>query len=157
MAGKTTSQETTLQIKRRFTAPREEVFRAWTDPEALKRWFAPSDDFSTPVAEVDLRVGGRYRIQMRAPDGEPHTVGGVYREISPPGKLVFTWAWEEETSCGGAPMDVSGDTLVTVEFHDRGGATEMVLTHERFADKPTRDKHNEGWTGCLDRLAKVVQ
>lgn len=90
MAGKTTTQETTLQIKRTFAAPREKVFQAWTDPAALKRWFGPSDDFSTPVAEVDLRVGGRYRIHMKSPDGQPHTVHGVYREVTPPAKLVFT-------------------------------------------------------------------
>src|SRR5437879_13909565 len=91
MATKTQPSDTTLQIKRTFAAPREKVFRAWTDPKALTRWFAPSDDFSTPLAEVDVRVGGKYRIQMKAPDGVLHTVIGVYREVKARAGLVYSW------------------------------------------------------------------
>ena len=140
---------TRLRITRTFPAPRERVFRAWTDPAALKKWFAPGDDYATPIAEVDLRVGGRYRIQMRSPKGNLHTVAGVYREVTPPEKLVFTWSWQE----GG--MDV-GETLVTVEFRDRGNSTELILTHERFPTAETRDEHRKGWTGCLDRLPQAL-
>jgi len=151
MATKTQPSDTTLQIKRTFAAPREKVFRAWTDPRALTRWFAPSDDFSTPLAEVDVRVGGKYRIQMKAPDGVLHTVNGVYREVKPPEKLVFTWSWEP----GGGSCGTPGyETLVTVEFHERGNSTELVLTHEGFMDSTERDKYNQGWTGCLNRLPK---
>lgn len=155
MASKTSHPDTTLQIKRTFAAPREKVFRAWTDPKALMRWFAPSDDYSTPLVEVDLRVGGKYRIQMKAPDGQAHTVHGIYREVTPPSKLVFTLSWEE-AACGGPEMTPEQETLVTVEFHDRGGATDIILTHEYFPTVKARDSHNEGWTGCLDRLAKVL-
>lgn len=156
MAGKNPDTTTTLQITRTFNAPRDKVFKAWTEPTVLKRWFAPSDDYSTPIAEVNLRVGGRYRIQMKAPDGSVHTVGGVYREIKAPQKLMFTWAWEEEISCAGTGPEAQRETLVTVEFHDRGGTTELVLTHEYLPDAAARDKHGEGWTGCLNRLAKIV-
>jgi len=130
-------------------AAREKVFRAWTDPAALKKWFAPGDDYATPIAEVDLRVGGRYRIQIRSPQGKLHTVVGAYREVKPPEKLVFTWSWQE----GG--MDV-GETLVTVEFRDRGNSTELILTHELFPTAETRDEHTKGWTGCLDRLPTAL-
>lgn len=148
--------DTTLQIKRTFAAPREKVFTAWTDPKELTRWFAPSDDCSIPVAEVDLRVGGRYRIQMTAPNGDVHTVGGTFRDVIVPERLVYTWAWEEAASCMGAGPDAQKETLVTVEFHDRGKTTEVILTHELFPDAAARDKHSEGWAGCLNRLSNVL-
>ncbi len=137
--------ETTLRLTRTLTAPREKVFKAWTEPAALKKWFAPGDDYATPMAEVELRVGGRYRIQIRSPHGKLHTVVGVYREVKPPERLVFTWSWQE----GG--MDV-GETLVTVELRDQGKTTELILTHEQFPTVETRDEHAKGWAGCLDRL-----
>jgi uncharacterized protein YndB with AHSA1/START domain len=140
--------DTALQIKRTFAAPREKVFRAWTDPEALKKWCAPSDEFSVPTAEVDLRVGGKYRIAMKAPDGNLYVAIGTYREILSPRKLVFTWTWE------GSDMP---DTLVTLDFHERGSATELVLTHEFFPNVEQRDKHQHGWTGCLNRLGKMFE
>lgn len=149
MTTQETRSEITLNLTRTYSAPREEVFRAWTEPEALKRWFAPSDEFSTPIAEVDLRVGGAYRIGMKPPDQEDmFIVVGTYREVQPPERLVFTWSWEQG-------MDV-GETLVTVEFHDREGSTEVVLTHELFPNEQARDKHNEGWSGCLERLEKIL-
>src|SRR2546422_7814419 len=83
----------TVRLQRTFQAPREKVFQAWTRPEDLKRWSAPGD-LTTPVAEVDLRVGGRYRIDMRAPDGTLHRVTGTYREVDPPNRLVYTWQGE---------------------------------------------------------------
>ncbi len=149
MTTQETRSEITLNLTRTYSAPREEVFRAWTEPETLKRWFAPSDEFSTPIAEVDLRVGGAYRIGMKPPDQEDmFIVVGTYREVQPPERLVFTWSWEEG-------MDV-GETLVTVEFRDLGGSTEVVLTHELFPNEQARDKHNEGWSGCLERLEKIL-
>lgn len=141
--------ETTLRLTRTFAVPREEVFQAWTDPTVLREWFAPGDDYATPNAEVDLRVGGRYRIQIRSPQGKFHTVVGVYKEITPLEKLVFTWSWQE----GGTDV---GETLVTVELRERGNSTELVLTHERFPTTETRDDHRKGWTGCLDRLSKAL-
>lgn len=139
----------TLQIKRSIAASPDKVFRAWTNPDWIMRWFAPTDQFQTPLAETDLRVGGRYRIRMVDPAGVSHTVGGVYREIVPGKKLVFTWAWEK-----GDPMGGEGETLVTLELTARDGGTELILTHENFGDEPARDHHQEGWTGCLERLGR---
>jgi uncharacterized protein YndB with AHSA1/START domain len=106
---------------------------------------APADAFGRSEVVADLHVGGRYRIVMHAPDGETHRVGGVYREIVPGRRLVYTWAWESTPE---------RESLVTVEFRPDGGGTEVLLTHERFADRTARDKHDEGWTGCLDRLSR---
>ena len=142
MASAGSSIETTLQIRRTFQAPREKVFRAWTDPDQMKHWFAPTADYET-TAEVDLRVGGKYRIQMKHTDGSIHTAVGEYREISEPEKLVYTWSWEDGSTSG---------SLVTVKFRDLGSATELLLTHERFPTAELRDKHGQGWNGCLVRL-----
>jgi uncharacterized protein YndB with AHSA1/START domain len=144
------SSPTALRVSRRFAAPRERVFRAWTEAPALRKWFRVAEGYATPIAEVDLRVGGRYRLGMQAPDAtEPQIVGGVYREISPPERLVFTWQWE------GAPPEAP-ETIVTVEFHQHGSQTEVVLTHEGFPDRPARDQHGAGWQGCFDGLAAAV-
>lgn len=99
------------------------------------------------VAELDLRVGGRFRIEMKHAKGNVHCVVGTYREVRPPERLVYTWAWE------GKDM---GETLVTVEFLDRGGSTEVRLTHELFPTSEMRDEHAKGWNGCLDHLAGVL-
>lgn len=147
MATLDAKSQSTLQIKRTFAAPRERVFRAWTDPEELKKWWGPPG-YATPSAEVDLRVGGKYRFGMRKlPDGEMFYLSGTYREVRPPEKLVYTWRWEAKPEYG--------ETLVTVEFHDRGGSTEVVLTHELFPDEKARGEHERGWGGCLDKLAKI--
>jgi len=137
--------ETALEIRRTIPAPRERVFDAWTQAKELNRWSAPSP--MTPTAEVDLRVGGRYRIVMRHPDGTEHRVAGVYRTIDRPTKLVYTWKWED------SPMP---DSVVTVEFHERGKQTEVVLRHEGLADPESRGRHEHGWTACLDNLVTVM-
>ena len=142
MASASPRIETTLQLRRTFQAPREKVFRAWTDPDQMKHWCAPSADYETD-AEVDLRVGGKYRIQMKHKDGATHTAVGEYREVTEPEKLVYTWSWEDGSMSG---------SLVTVEFRDLGPATELVLTHECFPTTESRDKHSQGWSGCLGRL-----
>ena len=88
-------QSEQLQLERTFDAPREEVFRAWTEPEVLRRWWAAQPTWESPLAETDVRVGGRYRLSMRDPvGGEEHTVGGEYVEVTPPERLVYTWTWE---------------------------------------------------------------
>jgi uncharacterized protein YndB with AHSA1/START domain len=140
-------EETTLEIKRTFTAPREKVFRAWTEAKQLIQWFAPADDFSTSIAELDVRTGGRYRIQMHSPDGKTHTVMGIYHTVEPPERLAFTWSWESKPE--------EGETLVTLEFVERGNLTELMMTHELFRNGKVRDSHKEGWAGCLGRLQKL--
>jgi uncharacterized protein YndB with AHSA1/START domain len=139
-------EETTLRLRRTFQAPRQKVFRAWTEPEELKKWWGP-DGFSTPSAEIDLRVGGRFRIAMKSPRDNVHVLVGTYREVRPPERLVYTWRWEAEPEYG--------ETLVTVEFLDRGESTEVVLTHELFPTQEACRGHEQGWKGSFDRLAKA--
>ncbi len=140
--------ETTLQLNQLVPAPREKVFAAWTESEQLKKWFSPNPNFQVPVAEVDLKVGGAYRIQMLSPEGKTHTAFGQYLEIRPPEKLVFTWGWE------GDP-DFPRETRVTVQFLAKGNQTEVVLTHEYLPSANSRDLHREGWTGCLHHLERT--
>jgi uncharacterized protein YndB with AHSA1/START domain len=150
MAGTTRQSQQaalTLEIRRTFPAPRERVFNAWTRAEELRKWFAPGP-LTTAVAESDLRVGGRYRITMRGPDGKEHTVTGVYRTIEPPKRLVYTWRWEDKPS--------AGESTVTVEFNDHGKSTEVVLRHEGLPNEKEIAEHQMGWTGCLDKLEKAV-
>jgi uncharacterized protein YndB with AHSA1/START domain len=139
--------KTSLQIRRVYKAPVAAVYAAWTDPQQMKHWMGPSDDFGESEVTMDVRVGGRYRIVMRSPDGEVHRVGGVFREVVPNKKLVYTWAWESTPE---------RESLVTLEFKPSGQGTELVLVHQRFADSQARDKHQEGWNGCLDRLGRFL-
>ena len=118
-----------LKVTKTINAPRERVFAAWTQPELLHQWWGAHESFSAPIAEVDLKVGGKYRFGMLEPGKDaPYVSYGVYQEVVEPEKLVFTPA----------------ETLVTVEFIDKGGATEVVLTHERFPDEHMRDEHQQG-------------
>ena len=144
-----------LTVTRIINAPRERVFQAWTDPAHLQKWWAAQEEFTASIAEVDLRVGGRYRLGMQNPEQEhPYVVGGVYLEVNPPERLVFTWTWEK------TPTDdadwIPPETVVTVEFIDRDGATEVVLTHEQFPDEHMRDEHDNGWGGVLAQLGKYL-
>jgi uncharacterized protein YndB with AHSA1/START domain len=100
-----------------------------------------------PLAEVDLRVGGAFRIRMQAPDGPAHTVMGVYQEIDPPKRLVYSWNWEENEAHAG------GETQVTIEFEEKGQETEVTLTHSGFGAEEPRDSHEGGWTQILARMA----
>jgi uncharacterized protein YndB with AHSA1/START domain len=136
-----------LEVRRTFAAPRERVFDAWTRAEELRKWFAPGP-LTTAVADSDLRVGGRYRITMRGPDGVEHTVTGIYQVIEPPKRLVYSWRWEDKPS--------AGESTVTVEFNERGGSTEVVLRHEGLPNEKERSEHEMGWNGCLDKLDKVL-
>ena len=134
-----------LTIKRRFAAPPEKVYRAWADPEKMSRGMGPVGT-QRVEAESDLRVGGRYRVKMILAAGE-HDVSGVYREIVPNEKLVFTWAWKTTPE---------RESLVTVTFRPDGGGTVMTLLHEQFFDDEARDRHNAGWLGTMERLEKYL-
>ncbi|MEW6247363.1 MAG: SRPBCC domain-containing protein [Nitrospirota bacterium] len=153
MADQPFASNTALRITRRLAAPRAKVFHAWTDPETLKRWFAPSDDYSTWQAEVDLRAGGTYRIQMKAPDGAIYAVKGTYKDVQPTERLVFSWSWE---GSGWRGLKEFYETLVTVELRTVPAGTELTLTHEFFPTAEERDRHRSGWTGCLTRLIEAL-
>jgi len=134
---------TRLAIRRTYDVPVATVYAAWTDPQQMSRWMGPADALAPSEVTQDFRVGGRYRIVMHAAGGETHRVGGVYREIVRDRKLVYTWAWESTPE---------RESLVTVEFLPAGQGTELVLVHERFADAQARDRHQQGWIGCFNRL-----
>ena len=138
-----TQEKPQIAIVRKLKASPEEVWQAWTEPKRLKQWMAPSDTFSVPLAETDVRVGGRYHIVMKSPDGEEHDVSGVYREVIPNRKLVYTWAWKSTPE---------RESLVTVEMRALNNGTELTLRHEQFFDADARDRHQHGWDGCLGRL-----
>lgn len=140
------TSETSLRVERVYDASPEEVFDAWTDPEVLRRWWAVHPDGSTPVAEVDLRPGGRYRLSMEGPDGERHTVQGEYREVQRPRRLVYSWQWELDAG-GLGPA-----STVTVEFQEQGKRTNVVLEHTDLPDADSRDRHAHGWAACMDIL-----
>jgi len=131
-----------LTIKRRFNAPPAKVFAAWIDPEKVKRWMGPGEVKALSV-ESEPRTGGRYRWVMQAPNGEQHDVSGVYREVVPNEKLVFTWAWKSTPE---------RESLVTVALKPDGGGTLMTLTHEQFFDEEARDRHQGGWNGAMPKL-----
>ncbi|MFQ5584786.1 MAG: SRPBCC domain-containing protein, partial [Calditrichia bacterium] len=113
----TVSGTALLRISRIFAAPREKVYEAWTQVEQLKNWWRMGANWITPIAEVDLQVGGKYRLGMQPPDKDaPYIVGGVFQEIIPAKKLVYTWRWEGQEE----------ETVVTVEFIERGEKTELI-------------------------------
>lgn len=140
-----------LRLSRTIRADPETLFRAWTDPEALSHWWRMEEEgWAFAAASIDLRVGGRYRLGMTGPDGRTYTAVGEYLEIEPPTRLVFTWDWER-------PTDRVGETLVTVEFKPAGtGMTELVLTHERFADPASVAGHERGWAQLFTLLDHFI-
>jgi uncharacterized protein YndB with AHSA1/START domain len=135
-----------LTLKRRIKASPAQVFEAWTDPKKLVQWFGPSDCVpGSARAEMEVRNGGRYRVSFKTADGERHEVGGVYREVVPNSRLVFTWAWHTTPE---------RESLVTVTVAKDGDGTMLTLLHEQFFDEKARDGHTRGWTGTLDKLER---
>ncbi len=143
----------TLRVTRIIKAPRERVFAAWTTPEEITKWFGP-ETCQVLSAKVDLRVGGEYHFRVKGQDcttGEEKgelDLRGVYREVKRPGRLVYTWNWH------GDPAVEFGETVVTVDFLDKEGFTEVQITHDRFPSAEVRERHSYGWNGCLDKLEK---
>lgn len=141
----------TLVVTRTFDAPREAVFKAWTDPAQIARWIGPRS-VKAEVKQMDARPGGAYRIAMHGQSGAINIVAGVYREVVPPERLVFTWAWEDD----GAAHKKGHETVITITFKAVGRKTEMTLRHERFDNKASRDSHGQGWAGSFDKLADLL-
>ena len=140
-----------LTLKRRLNAPPAKVFAAWTDPAQIVHWFGPVETVAGSVkAEMDVRVGGKFRASFTGcMDGntEYHEVGGVYREVVPNEKLVFTWAWHTMTE---------RESLVSVTLKPDDDGTLLTLHHEQFFDQPARDGHQRGWGGTLDKLEQFL-
>lgn len=137
--------ERELVITRLFKAPRDLVFKAWADPEHLAHWPGPKG-FTASADKFDCSPGGFYRTCLHAPDGSDHWVRGTYLEVSPPERLVFTHAWEDENGRPGP------ETIVTVTFKDADGQTRMRFHQAVFASTASRDGHEGGWNQSFDRL-----
>jgi uncharacterized protein YndB with AHSA1/START domain len=148
MAQSPTQDRPSLSITRHYAVPPEKVWRAWTEPQALSRWFGPADTESVTSADLDVRVGGLYSIAFRTADGEEHRVSGVYQEVVPLRRLSFTWAWQS------TPDRVS---LVTVELEPKEGGCELRFRHDRFFDQQARDNHERGWAGTFTKLDAFLQ
>jgi uncharacterized protein YndB with AHSA1/START domain len=137
-----------LTLKRRINAIPEKVYAAWTDPEKIAHWFGPSKVKTGSVqAEIDLRVGGRYRISFENGDGEYFQVGGVYREVTPNRRLVLSWAWHSTPE---------RESLLTISLKPDGAGTWLTLHHEQFFDQAARDGHERGWSDILAKLEKYL-
>ena len=143
------AEKPSLNLRRHYPVAPEKVWRAWTDPEALKRWWGPGGNEPVSLAQLDVRVGGRFRIIFGGPQGTEHEVTGVYKEVVPNRKLSFTWHWPNST-----PERVS---VVTIIFQEVNGETDLMFRHEQFFDEAARDGHKRGWTGALDKLAHYLQ
>ena len=149
--------DATLVLKRMLNAPQERAFKVWTSAEHIQQWMQPEPGMVVPLASMDLRAGGRFRIQMKKPDGEFFTAAGVFKEVKAPERLVYTWDWEKDGS-GAEFGEVEGKpSLITVEFLKRGERTEMVLTHSRFATVESRDSHARGWGKITESFAAFVE
>jgi uncharacterized protein YndB with AHSA1/START domain len=137
--------ERALTITRTFDAPRALLFEVWTDPKHVRNWWGPRDYPATHI-KMDVRPGGRWRHCLHGTeDGRDLWLGGVFREVVAPERLVFTFAWEEEGERG-------LETLVTVTFVERDGKTLMTFRHEPFQSVEEREGHQGGWTSTFDRL-----
>jgi uncharacterized protein YndB with AHSA1/START domain len=148
MTDSTSQPSTVLRIERTFTASAQAVFDAWTSPDVMARWWHAGPDWETPVAEVDLRVGGALRVTMRAPDGEEYGARGEYTEIRPPERLAFRWTWD--ASDGQA-------SLIELEFTEQHGVTTVVLTHSGLSSEESKQSHSEGWQKVLDSLGRTLE
>jgi len=138
-----------LVITRLIDAPRPLVFKAWTDPEQIARWWGPKG-FVTVDHDMDIRPGGSYRFTMRSPEGTDHRKRGVYREIVEPERIVFTFAWVDPDGLPGH------ETLITVTFKEDGTKTKLTLHQGGFDTTAWRDDHQVGWSSCLERFAEYM-
>jgi uncharacterized protein YndB with AHSA1/START domain len=136
-------------LRRTYSAPRERVFAAWTNPEIAVRFLSNGNVKATDI-QMDVKTGGTYRITMTSPEDGGFVARGTYREVNVPERLVMTWRWEEDD-----PAE-EYDSLLTLEFNERNGETELVLIHEKIATLESRERHEQGWTEIIARLASVL-
>ena len=143
------TDNTALEIRRTFRVPPERVYEAWTDPEESKLW-SKTEGSEIVKVEGELRTGGTYRLHFKVANGEIWVAGGEYLEVTPPSKLVYTWAWEDD------PQWENTHSIVTLEFLAHEGGTELRLRHERFPNAETQGNHSKGWNSMLNELEKFL-
>lgn len=149
MAERRDSDALTLEITRKFDAPRERVFQAFTEPAQLVKWWGPTG-MNVVDHDINVREGGAWRTTIRSKEGEDHTMSGVYREITPHDRLVFTWGWERDGVRG-------HETVVTIEFSESGGRTTLSFLQQIFESEEMRDSHQSGWSESLDCLETALR
>jgi uncharacterized protein YndB with AHSA1/START domain len=136
-----------VRIERTFAASAEEVFDAWTSPDVMRRWFHCDATWDTPVAEVDLQVGGKIRVVMRRPDGTELEAQGIFTLIQRPHRLIMTWTFDD---------DPSNEQLLELSIMESKGATTVLLVNSRISTDERRDEQAKGWQGCLDELDRLL-
>jgi len=137
-----------LELTRVLPAPPPAVFRAFSEPVELAKWWGPAG-FTIPSVDFDPRAGGSYRIEMQPPEGEPFHLTGEFRAVEPPARLAYTFVWEEPD-----PDDV--ETLVELSFRDLGESTEVSMTQGPFKTEARRELHRGGWTDSFDKLERLM-
>ena len=136
-----------IRIERTFAASAEEVFDAWTSPDVMRRWFRCDSAWDTPVAEVDLQVGGKIRVVMRRPGGTEVEAHGIFTLIDRPHRLVMTWTFDD---------DPSNEQLLELSFIESKGATTVLLVNSRISTDERRKQQANGWQGCLNELNRLL-
>jgi uncharacterized protein YndB with AHSA1/START domain len=142
--------EVRAEVRRRFAAAPEKVFAAFAEARLVGRWLSPSPEITLTVLQFDFRVGGTYRFAYRQPEGETVIVGGAYRSIEPPCKIVFSWIIEPPDEHAGI------DSEVTVTITPDGGGSELLIRHEKLTRVDAVRRHAEGWRGALDQLTVLL-
>jgi uncharacterized protein YndB with AHSA1/START domain len=142
-------EKPSLRLTREYPVAPEKVWRAWTDSQALKRWWAPEPGDRVSHVQLDVRIGGRFRIVFGGPEGTAHEVQGTYREVVLNRKLAFTWTWPNSTP--------DRESLVTILFRAVASGTELVFTHKHFVNEAVRDNHRKGWSAALASLDQFFQ
>ena len=144
----TQADELNLEMERILPASPSVVFAAFTDPSELAKWWGP-EGFTTPDMKFQAHVGESYTIEMQPPTGDPFHLTGEFREVDPPVRLAYTFAWEPPD-----PDDV--ETLVTLSFRDLGGSTEVAFTQGAFKTEARRTLHRDGWGESFDKLERLI-
>lgn len=145
------SGETYAEVRRRFAAAPEKVFAAFAEERLVARWLSPSPEIKLTVLQFDFRVEGVYRFAYHPPGAETVIVGGAYRSIEPPSRIVFSWVIEPPDEHAGIESEV------TVSITPDGGGTELLIRHEKLTRVDAVARHGEGWRGALDQLAALLQ
>ena len=153
---------TMIYITQIFNAPLNKVWKAWTEQESVKKWWGPNN-FTTPVAKIDLKEGGTYLNSMRSPEGEDIWSTGVYKEIVPMKKIISTdsFADSEGNVVPASQYGIGGDwpleLIVTVMFEEKDGKTKLTLQHQGFPDRENRDSAEAGWKESFTKLATYLE